>query len=395
MSTMLSVHISLAYLACGWMDAVQERSHPATTPSVRTIAPFDVLRPMQVEELPRIGMILGLSVAQERFLMHAHEEYFEASDSFRSESLEILRDDAILLGTMMSQQEFTDEFAERMRSFYHAQEQINHRLLGYEIDLFLQVESILTNEQRIMMPAGRSSRQRARYPVRAPSVPAANVDLVVMVTGLQLSDGIPAAVFDQLRRYEAEIAPLRKQRHESWLRRRIENALFVAQHSMSDPDAVEIRKRIFRPVVRIDERLRTANLSYLNSLLGEMTSEDAMLLQDQFDRTVHPDFYPDPGCLAIKALARPLLDTGDLSDEQQSVVAQLLEDYAAQYDRLRQRIDQLVLDQMREFSLSLMTHAERERAYADEVDVFLADRAALNQRYLELLGDIVESIDSE
>ncbi len=331
--------------------------------------------PITSEELAEYAAILSLTPAQGQAIEGAFQEYQQACS-------EIGQDDIPRFSTdrRAALRDPEKQFDVRVQRKYHRRcLTIRARIAALDNQFLEQLDSQLSEDQRVNMQHVRFLRERERY--QSMLLPSGEVrhepgiDLTRLLGTIDLTTADRAALEPAVQRYdEALTASIRRYGSAA-----LERALVYGT-----PQEQQERRR--KTIERGIDVLKV-NRTWLATMASVLPPQAAAKLQDTYRKEVYHGIYPDLENAQRKFDAA--LQMTQLSDDHKTTITAQRDAYVQQHVQLTERIIAM-LDDMRlspEFWLAVGWQVAKPVEVLDEVHALMDRRKKLNSEAVKTLSE--------
>lgn len=313
--------------------------------------------PISTPELDRYAELLDLSDQQRQAIEPMHSRYLEQFSRLRSDEVE----------------EFLEEFRGVRRQLFQPSgfetvdrvtrdhRRLMSRIASLDESLFNQIQTVLSDEQTVLLPRARMARERERY--RSDAVrfatsrnPGVRVDLSELTREVELASADRQAVDPVLARYERQLTGELKQMFDvaSGMFEEVTRRMAEAGAGPPDPENPGSMRETFRA---FEQAWREVNAEVLDeaSDVSELNHSTvramAPLLSENGARTLRHRYYRRAYGTVAREAGRAerristALEMTELTDEQRSAVNDLRRAYDTQFVQMMEQAVDILEEQ--------------------------------------------------
>jgi hypothetical protein len=359
--------------------------------------------PISASELDGYARRLGLSTQQRAALEQFHEQYRIAFSALREGEIERFLDDNPFsggggggggrarrggggpgVGTMLGNID-----RQAVEDAIKQLDAINSKIKALDNTLFDQIQTLVTEEQLMLMPGVRQARERQRYRVGVSRMtaftnPSTGVDLSEMVANLALSPDERTNVVPLVTTYESSLTSAVRKLHDTANQATLDMAEKMSaltgggagegqgqrggrgDEGRFDFDA--FRQAWGETMLKVNEK--ASDISELNrrterSINAVLAPANARKLRDEFFSRAYPETRGSTGTARAFEVA---LAFEDLTEEQRNALSAMNDTFRASIDSLNHELAD-VIDANRKTQTFFNWDSESRRKYEEQISL--------------------------
>ncbi len=302
--------------------------------------------PISSRDLEGYARRLQLDEVQRLAIDPLHEQYRAAFRQLREDDIaKLLKQTTEMTGVgfSMPQREKVERLLKDMKRAFKKIEQLDRRL-------FSQMDVVLTDEQRTVMPRVRLARARQRYRNGAMGgggfgSQAARIDLSEIYAQLELSDQELLDSDPLIASYERRLTPAVEKLYEATLTMSLDmldafEAAGMTDLDMTDPESAQQMMETMRAIwadlgknmTEKSAAIADLNRKTLKSVHARLTPKNARDLRHNYYRQAYPMAPADPNS-AQKRLAAALR-LKQLTEDQRLAITDAAQTHQRSHDRI-------------------------------------------------------------
>jgi hypothetical protein len=266
-------------------------------------------------------------------------------------------------------------------------ESINNKIKSLDNTLFDQIQTLLTEDQTLLMPGVRQARERQRYRtgvsrMTAFTNPGTNVDLSAMVANLTLTPDERANVTPLIIAYESSLTAAVRKLHDGANDATVEMAEKMAEQASNTGGGQGRRGGdAFRQIwgeVMLKMNEKAADITELNrrterSVHGVLAPANARTLRVDFFNRAYPEVRGSSN--AARAF-QTAMAFEELNDEQRTALSAMYDQYCNSLDALTTEMADLI-DTQRRTQTFFNWDDDSRRKYEEQLSELREKRNAL------------------
>jgi hypothetical protein len=353
--------------------------------------------PISQRELQGYADRLGLSEQQRQAIEPIHDLYREEFRVLRETQIEkYVQNSRGWQGGGFGMMNNQDEAEKNLREL----ENILSKIKAIDTRFFDQIQSVLTEEQVLLMPSARQARERARYRTGLSRMtgfmnPATQVDFSEIIADLKLTPDERQTVAPVLSQYESSLTASARKLHDSAINSTLEMLEKLKAQGVNESTTRDEGRRSeawdkFRAIMSESNLAlmeKASEVSDINrkaarTLTPMLSSENSRALRDQYYQRGYPE-AASRGSSTSRAF-QTAVKFEDLTDEQRQTIAAMASEFEAAADRITEQMIDMI-DENRKKQSFFDFDMDRRRKHEEQLRELRDKRSSVSETALDSL----------
>jgi hypothetical protein len=353
--------------------------------------------PISTRELQGYADRLGLSQQQRQAIEPAHDQYREEFRVLRESQIEkFVQNSRGWQGGGFGMMNNQDEAEKNLREL----ESILNKIKTIDNLFFDQIQTVLTEDQVLLMASARQARDRARYRTGLSRMtgfmnPATQVDLSEIVADLKLTPAERDSIAPLLTQYESSLTNAAKKLHDTAMnstRQTLEKlkAQGLNEASMRDQGRRGETWDKFRAIMSEANAAlmeKASEVSQINrkaarSITPMLSAENSRELREQYYQRGYPEAASRGN--STRRAFEAALKFEDLSDDQRQTITAMAAEFEASSDRVTEQMLDMI-DENRQKQSFFDFDMDRRRKHEEQLRELREKRTAAGQTAMDSL----------